>query len=135
LSWQSWVHDPKLTDSSEVKASVKLRFKAKNGKLTVVIRWGRAACPWTGRGNRLQRGSRGVGRVSSFQSGRSHSWGCCVPCCRSLQLLQKAKNLQFKQLDGVIKTIDAQSNKREHTHLHRDGAGPPVSKLTIPLPV
>ena len=68
---QSWIHDPKLTDDTEVKASIKLRFKARDGKRMVVIR--------------------------SLQ----------------LQYKGKSKNPTFKQLEGVIKTINPVTKKSE----------------------
>ena len=40
---QSWVHDPKLTDDAEVKASIKLRFRTQNDRRLVVIRCVRAS--------------------------------------------------------------------------------------------
>ena len=68
---QSWIHDPKLTDDTEVKASIKLRFKARDGKRMVVVR--------------------------SLQ----------------LQYKGKSKNPTFKQLEGVIKTINPVTKKSE----------------------
>lgn len=70
-SGQSWIHDPKLTDDTEVKASIKLRFKARDGKRMVVVR--------------------------SLQ----------------LQYKGKSKNPTFKQLEGVIKTINPVTKKSE----------------------
>eukprot|EP00752_Nemacystus_decipiens_P005268 g4778.t1 len=57
---QSFVHDPKVSGTNEVKANIKLRFSARDGTVSVVI--------------------------------------------RSFQLTQKRKTLQFKALDGVIRT-------------------------------
>lgn len=39
VSSQNWVHDPKLTNDSEVKACVKLRFKSRDGKRMLVSRY------------------------------------------------------------------------------------------------
>ncbi|CAN0505415.1 unnamed protein product, partial [Ectocarpus sp. 12 AP-2014] len=57
---QSFVHDPKVSGTNEVKANIKLRFSARDKTVGVVI--------------------------------------------RSFQLTQKRKTLQFKALDGVIRT-------------------------------
>eukprot|EP00903_Cladosiphon_okamuranus_P009090 g8688.t2 len=57
---QSFVHDPKVSGTNEVKANIKLRFSARDRTVSVVI--------------------------------------------RAFQLTQKRKTLQFKALDGVIRT-------------------------------
>ena len=59
---QSLVNDPTMTDNSEVKASIKLKFTNKAGKQNVIT--------------------------------------------RSLMLSRKKTKMEFKQLDGVIKTIN-----------------------------
>lgn len=117
---QSWVHDPKLTDDAEVKASIKLRFRTQNDRRLVVIRcgWGRGACGW----------------MDGWMDG---GWGgdvclsrrrlLCLPrpppphpnpktntqTNRSLQLQYKGKNKTptFKQLEGVIRNINPITKK------------------------
>ncbi|CAM9113656.1 unnamed protein product [Pylaiella littoralis] len=69
---QSFVHDPKVSGTNEVKANIKLRFSARDGTVSVVI--------------------------------------------RSFQLTQKRKTLQFKALDGVIRTKDGNGQSVSINH-------------------
>ena len=109
---QSWVHDPKLTDETEVKASVKLRFRASDGKRMVVIRYRSGASLALARPSGLAAGCSAEHRVARCVCGKPHTsprWAHD----RSLQLQYKAKakNPTFKQLEGVIKTINEQTKK------------------------
>jgi len=49
-SGRSFINDPSMTDTTEVKASVKLRFLNKQSKATVVVR----SCQLTKRRNKLE---------------------------------------------------------------------------------
>lgn len=66
-SGSSFVNDPTVTDSAEVKANIKLRFRNRAGYPTVVT--------------------------------------------RSLQVLKKKAKMEFKALEGVIRTTNAQGDK------------------------
>lgn len=61
-SGQSIVNDPTMTDTNEVKASIKLQFTNKAGKKTVTV--------------------------------------------RSLNITRKRTKMEFKQLDGVVRTVN-----------------------------
>jgi DNA repair protein RAD50 len=69
---QSFVNDPTMTDATEVKASIKLRFTAKSGKPSVVV--------------------------------------------RAMQLTKKAKKMEFKALDGVVRTTNDRDEKVSTSH-------------------
>ena len=69
---QSFINDPTMTDATEVKASVKLRFSNKAGKPSVVV--------------------------------------------RSMQLTKKQTRMEFKALDGVIRTTNQNDEKVSTSH-------------------
>jgi DNA repair protein RAD50 len=64
---QNFLNDPTMTDSTEVKASIKLRFRSKSTRVAVA--------------------------------------------CRSLQVTKTRSALQFKTLDGVIRTTNEANEK------------------------
>ena len=66
---QSFVNDPSMTNASEVKAHIKLRFNNKSGQPTVVVR---------------------LYQVSNLQN--------------YTQVIRKKTKLEFKRLDGTVKT-------------------------------
>lgn len=75
-SGQSFLNDPSMTDSSEVKASIKLQFQNRNEEVCVAV--------------------------------------------RSLQVVKKKSKLEFKTLDGVLKTTSfadgsSRGNKVSHS--------------------
>jgi DNA repair protein RAD50 len=69
---QSFINDPTMTDATEVKACVKLRFTNKANKNTV--------------------------------------------CIRSMQLSKKKTKLEFKALDGCIRTVNDQGQQVSTSH-------------------
>ena len=69
---QSFINDPNMTDASEVKASIKLRFTNKATKPTVVV--------------------------------------------RSMQLSKKKTKLEFKALDGAVRTVNDANEKISSSH-------------------
>ena len=69
---QSFVNDPTVTDSTEVKANVKLRFQSRTNQTQVVT--------------------------------------------RSLQVIKKKTKLEFKTLDGVLKTVNERNEKVSNTY-------------------
>lgn len=67
-SGHAFVHDPRSSGQTQVKANVKLRFTSRAGESLVVV--------------------------------------------RSMEVTQKKKNLQFKQLDGVLRMMDRSTGQR-----------------------